>query len=73
MRFKVISGVFEGHEFEGNHHVFDGKVRIVDLDSEGRSYPAEICMPACKHRFVQTTRNYKRVRKCTECELIINR
>lgn len=41
MQYKVITGIFEGHCFSGVPSP-DGS-RIVDLETTGRSYPADHC------------------------------
>lgn len=41
MKYKVITGIFEGHIFEGEIS-FNGKT-VWDLNSYGRGYPIENC------------------------------
>lgn len=37
---KITNGVFKGHEFNGTEYVTgDGKKRVWDNDTVGRSYP----------------------------------
>jgi len=41
--YKIISGIFEGKEFNGSELIINGEKRIWDNDSFGRNYPIENC------------------------------
>lgn len=43
-KYKVISGTFKDHEFNGHPLNIEGESRIWDEDSSGRSYPADNCI-----------------------------
>jgi len=42
MKYKVIKGIFKGHEFNG--YVSKYYHRIIDFGTVGRSYPEESCI-----------------------------
>lgn len=42
-KYRIIKGIFEGREFNGNETIICGEVRIWDCDSIGRSYLIENC------------------------------
>ena len=44
-KYKVTSGICEGHIFTGYPIDISGEDRIWDAGSHGRSYPAIICIP----------------------------
>lgn len=66
-KFKVVFGIFKDTEFNGEHHIINGRVVILNLDTISQSYPANNCMPACKHKWIRSTKMYKPIRVCSEC------
>lgn len=43
MKYRVKTGIFEGHEFDGTPMIIGGEKRIVDNGTAGRAYPEENC------------------------------
>lgn len=54
-KYKVITGIFEGKEFNGHSVNIAGESRIWNEDSTGQSFPAENC---------------KELTECEECHNI---
>ena len=40
----VITGIYVGYRFKGIEQLSEGVVRIIDIDSCGRSFPKENCI-----------------------------
>ena len=45
-KWRVKSGIYEGHEFLGYVHSFGDTVKVIDCGTVGRSYPIEFCEKA---------------------------
>jgi hypothetical protein len=43
MRWRVNTGIYNGHEFEGHPIVINRELRIWDNGTMGNSYPANNC------------------------------
>lgn len=42
-KWRVKSGIYEGHEFLGYVHNFGDTIKVIDNGTVGRSYPIEFC------------------------------